>query len=119
MQSFPSKRAPAFSDIPDEKWNDWRWQLSHRLNSIEDFEQVFPLSEANKKRLDSAIYSESISPLILFLSLILQIPETPSVCKPSQQLVKFSPLQVKWKTCLPKTPIPRCQVLSIVTLIGY
>ncbi len=37
---FLSKRAPAFADIPDEKWNDWRWQLSHRLNSAEEIEKI-------------------------------------------------------------------------------
>jgi len=35
---FPSKRAEIYNEIPDEKWNDWRWQLSHRLNSADDFE---------------------------------------------------------------------------------
>ena len=50
---FVSKRAPCFADIPDEKWNDWRWQLSHRLNTVDDFEQVFPLTESEKKALGS------------------------------------------------------------------
>ena len=69
MQSFPSKRAPAFSDIPDEKWNDWRWQLSHRLNSIEDFEQVFPLSESERKALGQRnLFRVDITPY--FVSLI-------------------------------------------------
>ena len=31
-QPFVSKRAPLYQDVPDEKWNDWRWQLSNRLN---------------------------------------------------------------------------------------
>ncbi len=48
---FPSRRAPAFADIPDEKWTDWRWQLSHRLNSAEDFEQLFPLTENERRAL--------------------------------------------------------------------
>ena len=34
-----SRRAPVYADVPDEKWNDWRWQLSNRLNTAEDFEQ--------------------------------------------------------------------------------
>ncbi|KUK93420.1 MAG: Lysine 2,3-aminomutase [Anaerolineaceae bacterium 46_22] len=51
MQAFPSKRAPAFADIPDEKWQDWRWQLSHRLNSVEDFEQIVSLTESERKAL--------------------------------------------------------------------
>jgi hypothetical protein len=27
-------RAPFWHDIPDEKWMDWRWQMSNRLNSL-------------------------------------------------------------------------------------
>ena len=52
MQTFPSKRAPAFADIPDQKWEDWRWQLSHRLNSIQDFEQIVTLTESERKALN-------------------------------------------------------------------
>ena len=43
---FPSKRAAAYRDIPDEKWNDWHCQLTHRLNTVEDFETLFPLAES-------------------------------------------------------------------------
>jgi len=48
---FISKRAPVYQDVPDEKWNDWRWQLSNRLNSVEDFEKVLPLTDSEKKAL--------------------------------------------------------------------
>ena len=27
-------RMRVWGDVPDEKWNDWRWQLSNRLNSL-------------------------------------------------------------------------------------
>ena len=50
---FPSKRAAYFRDIADEKWNDWRWQLSHRLNSVEDFENLFALTDSERKALSS------------------------------------------------------------------
>src|SRR5439155_1745170 len=29
-----SRRAPMWDDVPDEKWDDWRWQLSHRVNDL-------------------------------------------------------------------------------------
>ena len=29
-----SRRAPVWEDVPDEKWNDWRWQLSDRVNDL-------------------------------------------------------------------------------------
>jgi lysine 2,3-aminomutase len=69
MLTFPSKRAPAFADIPDEKWNDWRWQLSHRLNSAEDFEQILTLTESERKALSQpGLFRVDITPY--FASLI-------------------------------------------------
>ena len=66
---FPSKRAPAFADVPDEKWNDWRWQLSHRLNSVADFEQIFPLTESERHALNQPrIFRVELTPY--FVSLI-------------------------------------------------
>lgn len=74
MISFPSKRAAAFANVPDEKWNDWRWQLSHRLNSIEDFEPVLTLTESEKKALSQpGLFRVDITPY--FVSLI--DPENP------------------------------------------
>lgn len=71
---FPSKRAKAFEDIPDEKWNDWRWQFSHRLNSAEEFEQLFPLTESERKALSQQrLFRVDITPY--FASLIN--PEDP------------------------------------------
>ena len=29
-----SRRARIWENVADEKWNDWRWQLSNRLNSL-------------------------------------------------------------------------------------
>ncbi len=69
MQSFPSKRAPAFANIPEEKWADWRWQLSHRLNSIEDFEQILTLTESERQALNQRdLFRVDITPY--FASLI-------------------------------------------------
>jgi len=64
-----SKRAPVYVDVPDEKWNDWRWQLSHRLNSVEEIEKIFPLSESERKALQtSGLFRVDITPY--FISLI-------------------------------------------------
>jgi lysine 2,3-aminomutase len=60
---FPSKRAQIYQDIPDEKWNDWRWQLSHRLNTVEDFEKVFALTASEKEALRSGhLFRVEITP---------------------------------------------------------
>ena len=68
-QPFTSKRAPIFKDIPDEKWNDWRWQLSNRINTPEEFERVIPLTESERTALAAAhLFRVDITPY--FISLI-------------------------------------------------
>ncbi len=66
---FPSKRAPVYQDVPDEQWNDWRWQMRNRLNTVEEFEKVITLTESERKALSSAdLFRVEITPY--FVSLI-------------------------------------------------
>jgi len=61
-------RAHIWADVPDEKWNDWRWQLSHRVNDLEVLEtfinltpeEVEGVSAKNKFRLDITPYFASL-----------------------------------------------------------
>ena len=48
-----SRRAPIWEDVPDEKWNDWRWQLSHRVNDLEEIEQVLNLTDEERDGLSA------------------------------------------------------------------
>ena len=66
---FVSKRAAVYADIPDEKWNNWRWQLSNRINSLDEFEKVLPLTESERKALSApGLFRVDITPY--FISLI-------------------------------------------------
>jgi lysine 2,3-aminomutase len=66
---FTSKRASVYADIPDEKWNNWRWQLSNRINSVEEFEKVIHLTESERKALSAPnLFRVDITPY--FASLI-------------------------------------------------
>ncbi|NPV87447.1 MAG: lysine 2,3-aminomutase [Anaerolineae bacterium] len=51
---FPSRRAAIYENIPNEKWNDWRWQLSNRLNTVEDFENLFALNDSERQALQQS-----------------------------------------------------------------
>ena len=31
-----------WSDVPDSEWNDWHWQLKHRITSVEQFQRLMP-----------------------------------------------------------------------------
>ena len=65
-----SKRAPLYRDVPLEKWNDWRWQLSHRLNSAADIGEVICLTESERRALSvpGNLFRVDITPY--FISLI-------------------------------------------------
>jgi len=66
---FTSKRAPYYADIPDEKWNNWRWQLSNRINTVDEFEAVIPLTDSERKALSASnLFRVDITPY--FISLI-------------------------------------------------
>jgi len=65
---FTSKRAPIYRDVPDEKWNDWRWQMSNRLNSVEEFEKVLPLTDSERKALATpGLFRVDITPYYVSL----------------------------------------------------
>lgn len=32
--------------VPSEKWSDWRWQMAHRLNTVQDFSAFIDLTPA-------------------------------------------------------------------------
>ncbi len=67
---FPgNKRAPIYADVPDEKWFNWRWQLSNRINTPEEFEKVLPLTEGERKALSAShLFRVDVTPY--FVSLI-------------------------------------------------
>ena len=46
-----SPRAPKWQDVPDEKWNDWRWQLSNRVNDLEEIAEILELTDEEREGL--------------------------------------------------------------------
>src|SRR3990172_4761576 len=70
----PARRAALWASVPDAKWNDWRWQLSNRLNSVGELDQVIPLNDSEKRALNTnGLFRVDITPY--FASLI--DPEDP------------------------------------------
>jgi lysine 2,3-aminomutase len=64
-----SKRAPVYKDVPQETWNDWRWQLSNRLNSAEEIGQIIRLTGTERNALagGSNLFRVDITPYVISL----------------------------------------------------
>jgi lysine 2,3-aminomutase len=63
-----SRRAPIWSEVPDVQWDDWRWQLSNRLNTAEELRQIIRLTPDEEEGCRSAHFRVDITPY--FASLI-------------------------------------------------
>ena len=56
-------RPDIWKDVPLEEWNDWRWQMANRLNSIEELEQVIHLSDEERDGLSAeGLFRVDITP---------------------------------------------------------
>lgn len=85
-------RAAYWSDVPDEDWMDWRWQMSHRLNTYEELAKVINLTDSEKKALEKkGLFRVDITPY--FASLIdpddPHCPVRKQVIPTSQEVVPF------------------------------
>lgn len=45
---YDQPRPAIWSQVPDEQWNDWRWQLANRITTVEQLRKVVPLSDAEE-----------------------------------------------------------------------
>ena len=89
-------RAPFWNDVPDEKWMDWRWQMSNRLNSAEELGQVINLTSSEKKALDTkGLFRVDITPY--FASLI--DPDDPT-CPVRKQVIPTSREMVSFESMM-------------------
>jgi lysine 2,3-aminomutase len=65
---FTSRRAKYYQDVPDDKWNSWRWQLSNRINTPEEFDKVLPLTESEREALSAShLFRVDITPYYISL----------------------------------------------------
>jgi lysine 2,3-aminomutase len=91
-----SPRAAIWADVPDAQWADWRWQLSHRLNTLDELSSIINLTPEEIEGIRSHHFRVDITPY--FASLI--DPDDPNcpirrqVIPTSQELVAFDGMVV-------------------------
>ncbi len=68
-QPARSRRAAFYAGVPDEQWDDWRWQLSNRVNDLATFAHILELTDEERDGLGAPDkFRVDITPY--FLSLI-------------------------------------------------
>ena len=64
-----ARRNRFFNHIPEELWNDWKWQFRNRVTTTDELTKFIPLSTTEQERLKlvSATYPIAITPYYLSL----------------------------------------------------
>jgi lysine 2,3-aminomutase len=102
------RRALIWATVPDSQWNDWRWQLSHRLNTLEELGQIINLTPEEVEGCRSHHFRVDITPY--FASLI--DPDDPNcpirrqVIPTSQELVSYDGMFVDSLNEDAHSPVP-------------
>ena len=69
------KDIPLWKDVTDEQWNDWKWQISNRLTTVEQIGQVINLTGQEKKDIEKVMHGFRVGITPYYASLM--DPEDP------------------------------------------
>ncbi|MBB6629953.1 lysine 2,3-aminomutase [Clostridium algidicarnis] len=65
-----NRRFELFKDIPDELWNDWKWQLKNRIETLEELKKYIPLTSEEEEGVKKCLGSLRMAITPYYLSLI-------------------------------------------------
>lgn len=62
-------RHPRWHDVPQEAWNDWRWQQRHRVTALSELETLLELTPAERAGIEArgGVFPFAITPYYLSL----------------------------------------------------
>lgn len=73
-----SRRNGLFLDVPDEQWNDWKWQVKNRVETVEDLKKYMTLTPEEEEGIEACLKTLRMAVTPYYLSLIdLNDPNDP------------------------------------------
>lgn len=93
------KEIELWKDVPEEKWNDWLWQLTHTVRTLDDLKKVINLTEDEEEgvRISTKTIPLNITPY--YASLMDPITrDARSACSLYRFLKKCTKQNTIWKT---------------------
>lgn len=85
--NYENRRMTMFPDVTDEQWNDWKWQVRNRIETLEDLKKYIKLSPKEEEGVKTTISTLRMGITPYYLSLI--DPENPK-CPVRQQAIPTS-----------------------------
>lgn len=89
---------PKWSNVTEEQWNDWKWQLANRITTVEELKQVVQLSKEEEEGIKGVLGSLRMAITPYYTTLM---DETDVTCPvrmqavPTSQEMQFSDSDMK------------------------
>ena len=64
------RRKELFPNVPDEQWNDWKWQVKNRVETLEDLKKYIPLTKEEEEGVRKTLQTLRMARTRYYLSLI-------------------------------------------------
>jgi len=65
-----SRKKDLFPNVPDNLWNDWKWQVKNRITNLEDLKKYIPLTDTEEEGIKKCLQSLRMAITPYYLSLI-------------------------------------------------
>ena len=65
-----SRQYGLFTDVPDELWNDWHWQVANRIETLEDLKKYISLTPEEEEGVAKCLGTLRMAITPYYLSLI-------------------------------------------------
>lgn len=65
-----NRRFELFKDVTDDQWNDWKWQLENRIETVDELKKYIPLTEEEEEGARKCLTTLRMAITPYYLSLI-------------------------------------------------
>lgn len=65
-----SRRNTLFPEVTDEQWNDWKWQVKNRVETLDDLKKIIPLTKEEEEGVSKSLQTLRMAITPYYLTLI-------------------------------------------------
>lgn len=94
-----SRRKILFPQVSDEQWNDWKWQVKNRIETLEDLKKYIPLTQEEEEGVSRSLQTLRMAITPYYLTLI--DPDNPNDPVLRDQSIAASERSVEWHVAEP------------------
>ncbi|MBF0441198.1 MAG: lysine 2,3-aminomutase [Oligoflexales bacterium] len=70
MEKCEKRRQELFKGVSDKEWNDWRWQVKNRIETVDELKKYLPITSVEEKGIEKCLETLRMAVTPYYLTLI-------------------------------------------------